>query len=393
MVTLTSTAGGSAWNLAPRCWPRRNGWASASPPCVTCRASSPRHRASCAPCRSKDGARCRPPAPCPWRRAWWSRPTAPDVRAARKMALELLLSDHAGECVAPCAARCPAGLDIPGFVYGIATGDHRRAMRGDRRAPGAARFSGTNLPAPVRGRLPPLRSRPGSGDRRAASLRRRSGPHRRRPIHAASRARYGKVRGHRGRRVRRDLAAAWYLLRKGHACTLFDAHRLPGGMLRYGIPAYRLPKDALDAEIGVIERLGARFQMGARLGPGLHARRAAAGGTTRSSWRSARSARRGSAARARSTRWRASSSWNGREWQPAPAGRAIVVVVGGGNTAMDCARSAVRLGAQNVRILYRRGRQEMPCAMDEVEAAEAEGVHLDFLVAPVRLERPRTVCC
>ena len=51
-----------------------------------------------------------------------------DVRAARKMALELLLSDHAGECVAPCAAQCPAGLDIPGFVYGIATGDHRRAM-------------------------------------------------------------------------------------------------------------------------------------------------------------------------------------------------------------------------------------------------------------------------
>ena len=51
-----------------------------------------------------------------------------DVRTARKMALELLLSDHAGECVAPCAAQCPAGLDIPGFVYGIATGDNVRAM-------------------------------------------------------------------------------------------------------------------------------------------------------------------------------------------------------------------------------------------------------------------------
>src|SRR5271157_3577741 len=51
-----------------------------------------------------------------------------DVRTARKIALELLLSDHAGECVAPCAAQCPAGLDIPGFVYGIATGDHRRSM-------------------------------------------------------------------------------------------------------------------------------------------------------------------------------------------------------------------------------------------------------------------------
>src|ERR1017187_10026198 len=52
----------------------------------------------------------------------------PDVRTTRKIALELLLSDHAGECVAPCAARCPAGLDIPGFVHGIATGDTRRAV-------------------------------------------------------------------------------------------------------------------------------------------------------------------------------------------------------------------------------------------------------------------------
>src|SRR5665647_3502153 len=62
------------------------------------------------------------------------------------------------------------------------------------------------------------------------------------------------------------LAAAWYLLRKGHACTLFDAHPQPGGMLRYGIPAYRLPKDALDAEIQAIHTLGARFRMGARWG-------------------------------------------------------------------------------------------------------------------------------
>ena len=51
-----------------------------------------------------------------------------DIRAARRMALELLLSDHAGECIAPCAARCPAGLDVPGFVYEIAAGQNDRAM-------------------------------------------------------------------------------------------------------------------------------------------------------------------------------------------------------------------------------------------------------------------------
>jgi formate dehydrogenase major subunit len=72
--------------------------------------------------------------------------------------------------------------------------------------------------------------------------------------------------------------------------------------------------------------------------------------------------------------------------RPLPLGD-DVIVVGGGNTALDCARSALRLGARNVRILYRRGREEMPCLMDEVEAAEAEGVRIDFLAAPVRLEK------
>ena len=185
-----------------------------------------------------------------------------DVRTARKMALELLLSDHAGECVAPCAAQCPAGLDIPGFVYGIATGDNRRAMRGHRRAPGAARFAGAHLPASVRAGMPPLRPRPGPGHRRAAPLRgRRSGS----AYAAAARAGHRQVGGHRGRRARRPgrglLSAA-----QGHACTLFDAHPLPGGMLRYGIPAYRLPKDALDAEIDAIRQLGAQFRMGQRWG-------------------------------------------------------------------------------------------------------------------------------
>ena len=63
------------------------------------------------------------------------------------------------------------------------------------------------------------------------------------------------------------------------------------------------------------------------------------------------------------------------------------MVVGGGNTAMDCARSALRLGPRSVKVLYRRTRREMPCLMEEVEEAEAEGVVCEFLVAPARLER------
>ena len=64
-----------------------------------------------------------------------------------------------------------------------------------------------------------------------------------------------------------------------------------------------------------------------------------------------------------------------------------VIVVGGGNTAVDCARSALRFNTCEVKILYRRTRREMPCLMQEVEAAEAEGVDLEFLVLPIRLER------
>jgi formate dehydrogenase major subunit len=182
------------------------------------------------------------------------------------------------------------------------------------------------------------------------------------------------------------LAAAYYLTRNGHACTLLDAHALPGGMLRYGIPANRLPKDALDAEIDAIRRLGAQFRMGERWGEdftlaGLRQRHDAVFVAI-------------GAQRAQGLRCDGEEqALAGIEFlervasgNPLPLGD-DVAVVGGGNTAMDCARSAIRLGARNVRVLYRRGRQEMPCLMQEVEAAEAEGVHIELLVAPVRVER------
>src|ERR1019366_4089915 len=181
------------------------------------------------------------------------------------------------------------------------------------------------------------------------------------------------------------LAAAWYLLRKGHACTLFDAHPQPGGMLRYGIPAYRLPKDALDAEIQAIRTLGARFRMGARWGEEF----------TLAELRGVYGAVFVAIGAQRAQGLRCQGEENalaGVEFlervahgNPPPLG-SDVLVLGGGNTAVDCARSAVRLGARNVRILYRRSRQEMPCLMAEVEAAEAEGVQVDLLVAPVLLE-------
>jgi formate dehydrogenase major subunit len=308
-----------------------------------------------------------------------------DVRTARKMALELLLSDHAGECVAPCAARCPAGLDIPGFVHGIATGDNLASMEAiaDRLA----------LPGSLGRVCPRLCEREcrrceldqglaiGALHRYAADLDRAAAePYAPRRVVATGKSVAIVGAGPAG------LAAAYYLLRKGHACTLFDAHPLPGGMLRYGIPAYRLPKDALDAEIDAIRALGAQFRMESRWGERF----------TLAGLRQEYGAVFIAVGAQRAQELRCEGEENalaGLEFLELVAGGNPpslgndVLVVGGGNTAMDCARAAVRLGARNVRVLYRRGREEMPCLMEEVEHAEAEGVLVDLLVAPVRLER------
>ena len=308
-----------------------------------------------------------------------------DVRRARQMALELLLSDHAGECVAPCSARCPAMLDIAGFVRDIATYDTRRSMATitDRLAlPGAL------------GRVCPRLCEQachrcghdeglaiGSLHRYVADVDRHAvAPYipSRAPATNKSVAIVGA--GPAG------LAAAYFLLQKGHRCTLFDAAPSPGGMLRYGIPAFRLPKDALDAEIDAIRTLGAEFRMEQRWGEDFsldELRR------THDAVFLAIGAQQPQALRCEGEELaRSAVEFLARVASGTPPALGDdVVVVGGGNTAMDCARSAVRLGARHVRVVYRRTRRDMPVLMEEVEAAEVEGVAIDCLVSPVRLER------
>jgi NADPH-dependent glutamate synthase beta subunit-like oxidoreductase len=307
-----------------------------------------------------------------------------DVRTVRKMALELLLSDHAGECVAPCAAKCPAGLDIPGFVHGIATGDTREAMQviGDRLAlPGSLGRICPRLCEQACRRCDLDQGLAIGALHRYAADQDRAGAEPYLPARAPATGKAIAIVG----AGPAGLAAAWYLLQKGHVCTLFDAHPLPGGMLRYGIPAYRLPKDALDAEIAGLRTLGAHFRMGARWGEDF----------TLAELRGTYDAVFVATGAQHAQGLRCPGGEHAlpgigfleqvAQGNPPPLGD-DVVVIGGGNTAVDCARSAVRLGAHNVRILYRRSRQEMPCLMEEVEAAEAEGVRVDLLVAPLRLE-------
>ena len=316
-----------------------------------------------------------------------------DVRTARRMALELLLSDHAGECVAPCAAKCPAGLDIPEFVHalatqGIATGDTRQAMQAIGRhlaLPGSLGRICPRLCEQACRRCDLDQGLAIGALHRYAADRDRAAAVPFLPPRAPATGKSAAIVG----AGPAGLAAAWYLLQNGHACTLFDAHPLPGGMLRYGIPAYRLPKDALDAEIAGLRALGAEFHMSARWGEDF----------TLAGLRQVHDAVFVAIGAQRAQGLGCPGEGHAlpgvgfleqvAQGTPPPLG-SDVVVIGGGNTAVDCARSAVRLGARNVRILYRRSRQEMPCLMEEVEAAEAEGVHIDLLVAPLRLERQAT---
>jgi formate dehydrogenase major subunit len=307
------------------------------------------------------------------------------VRGARRVALELLLSDHAGECVAPCSARCPADLDIPGFVREIVAGDVSRSMRiiTERLAlPGALGRICPRLCEQGCRRteydeglaIGPLHRYTADLDREAAA------PYvpPRAPATGKSVAIIGA--GPAG------LAAAYFLLQKGHACALIDAEAAPGGMLRYGIPAYRLPKDALDAEIDVIRKLGAEFRMNSRWGRdfsladlrGRHDAVFVAIGAQRS---------QGLRCEGEELALPGVEFLRLAAMGNPPALGDDVVVVGGGNTAIDCARTALRLGPRSVKVLYRRTRREMPCLMQEVEEAEAEGVACEFLEAPTRLER------
>lgn len=180
------------------------------------------------------------------------------------------------------------------------------------------------------------------------------------------------------------LACAWHLARFGYPVVIFEAAGEPGGMLRLGIPEYRLPRPVLDRDIERIRAAGVEIKCGVRAGVDidwstLHAEFDAvflASGAHVSRALGVPGEDEGPDIRPGLDFLK---EVNAGAW---PDLGSEVVVVGGGNTAMDCARTAVRLGAK-VTVLYRRTRSEMPAIADEVEGAEREGVQFIFLAAPV----------
>ncbi|MFZ3254099.1 MAG: NAD(P)-binding protein [Syntrophales bacterium] len=182
------------------------------------------------------------------------------------------------------------------------------------------------------------------------------------------------------------LSAAYYLAVQGYAVTVFEALPVAGGWLTVGIPEYRLPKDIINAEIRIITDLGVDIKLNTRVGRDV----------ILSDLQRDYDALFIGVGSQLSVRLDVPGEdsmgvFSGIDYlKRVNLGEKVclgekVAVVGGGNVAMDAVRTAVRTGSKDVFILYRRSRAEMPAAPEEIEEAEAEGVRMEFLVAPLRI--------
>lgn len=307
------------------------------------------------------------------------------VIKVRKIALELLMSDHEGDCKGPCSLNCPAGTDCQGYVKAIADGDDHRAVE----------IIKDKIPLPASiGRVCPHPCE--TACRRAhveepisiaflkyfaADNVLKSGN----PVIPAPAESDGKTVGIVGGGPA-GLTAAYYLALSGHDVTVYDAMPKMGGMLRYGIPEYRLPKAVLDKEIAEIEAVGVILRNNVKIGEDItlfelrdkHDAVIVAVGA----WNNMGLRCKGE---------ELDGVMGGIEFlrkialgEPSGIGKSVAVV-GGGNTAMDTCRTAVRAGAENVYVIYRRTRDEMPAEDIEIEEAMEEGVTFKFLTNPAEI--------
>ncbi len=311
---------------------------------------------------------------------------APRAVSARKVALELLLSNHIGDCKAPCTLNCPADTDCQGYVGLIANGEYEQAIKLIKEK--------VPLPASI-GRICP---HPCEKNCRRSLVEE--------PVAIASLKSFAadidlekaqsylpEVMADTGKTVAvigggpGGLSAAYYLKIMGHAVKVYDMMPKMGGMLRYGIPQYRLPKEILDKEIALIEKLGVELINNVKIGKDItfddirnqnDAVVVAIGAWKSSSMRVEGENLDGVLGGIDFLRDVALGN--------APDVGKRVAVCGGGNTAMDACRTAVRLGAEEVYVIYRRTRAEMPAEEIEIEEALEEGVIFKYLTNPVEIK-------
>lgn len=306
------------------------------------------------------------------------------VVRTRKTSIELLMSDHDGDCRGPCVLNCPASVNAQGYIQAIARGDDKEAVRILKERLPIPASIGRVCPHPCEG-----------GCRRqmveepisisylkyfAADRVIAQGGYLP-PKAAATGKRVGIIGGGPG-----GLTAAYYLSLKGHRVTIVDAMPQMGGMLRYGIPEYRLPKKVLDEEIAEIASLGVEMKNNFRIGVDA----------TFEEFKS-----RYDAVVVAIGAWSSMPiGCPGEDLDGVLGGIDFlqrvalgerpdigdkVAIVGGGNTAMDACRTAVRLGAKEVYVVYRRTEAEMPAEQLEIDEAREEGVIYKFLTNPAEI--------
>ncbi|MCL2698235.1 MAG: FAD-dependent oxidoreductase [Oscillospiraceae bacterium] len=297
------------------------------------------------------------------------------VHRNRKSVLELLLSDHTGDCKAPCVLACPAETDCQGYVKLIADGDFDGARELIMQTNPFPASIGRVCPHPCEEacRRELVEESIAIASLKYFAVENSTTPPPMAALLQGGELRVGIIGGGPG-----GLTAAYFLRRKGHDVTVYDAMPEPGGMLRYGIPEYRLPKAVLQKEIDMIKNMGVEIKSNANvILSDVHGKYDAVIIAV-GAWVSASMRCKGE---------ELPHVFGGIDFlreQPEIRGK-TVAVVGGGNTAMDACRTAVRLGAERVYNIYRRTRAEMPAEKQEIAEAEEEGVIFKFLTNPLEI--------
>ncbi|TLU82067.1 MAG: FAD-binding protein [Chlorobium sp.] len=308
-----------------------------------------------------------------------------ELNVMRRQNLERIISRHCGDCLGPCERSCPAGCDIPDFIAAIARNDDREALRIIKETIPLPGILGRICPAPCEDEC----RRRGIEDavsicalKRYAADSEMQRQERLLPEIAAETGKKIAVIGSGPA----GLTAAYFLRCKGHDVTIFEKDSKAGGMMRYGIPSFRLPEQVIDNDLAALADMGVNFRFGTAFGRDI----------TAENLKSAFDALFLAVGAQKSAVMGVDgedltdvisgidflrNTASGMTLQPGEK----VVVTGGGNTAIDAARTALRLGASNVTILYRRSKEDMPANRHEIEEALAEGILLVEHAAPLAI--------